>query len=81
MLGLVGVEWFMRKNISLMSEFGTTLAYGWSKSERVDLRIVEIYDTVSGPISRDEQLNTSASESRGISLRNSVVRLGLGIYF
>lgn len=79
--GLVGVEWFVRTNISFMSEFGSTLAYDWSRSERTDIRIDEIYDTVSGPITRIETTTFSHSKNRGLLLRNSVVRLGLSVYF
>lgn len=79
--GLVGVEWFMRDNISLMSEFGTTLAYAWSKFEGVNISKTEIYDIVTGPITEREDSTISASKQRGISLRYSVVRLGLSIYF
>lgn len=67
---VLGVEWFLAREFSLLAQYGTVLEYSWTKME-------ESRTYVEPPV-RDYFNNR---ESSTIELRADVVRFGLSLYW
>ena len=68
-LGVVGVEWFLAHELSLLAQYGTVLEYNWTRSE--------YQQTYSEP-EYDEFRN---QESSVVKLQADAVRFGLSLYW
>lgn len=66
--GVIGVEWFASKSISLLAEYGLQASYYWLDSETKD-------------ISSDHFVRKTKSSSTSWDVRGSNVKLGLSLYF
>ena len=69
--GTVGVELFLKKNLSFTTEFHPSLGYGFLKSEYTNR-----YDLASG--SYDQQ---SEETRENLQFNSNAVRIGLSFYF
>lgn len=67
---VLGVEWFIAKEFSLLGQYGTVLEYSWTKMEEKR--------TYVDPPARDYVNNR---ESSILELRADVVRFGLSLYW
>lgn len=67
--GLLGVEWFASKSISLHAEYGIRLGYAWTKNESSGNTLATRYKTTSEGTTTSWQLSSNA------------VRFGLSVYF
>ena len=70
--GVIGVEWFPTKLISVLAEYGSVLQYEWLKDtdKRLDVQ------TEEGTIR-----TVTENKGKSLSIRSSSVRLGLSFYF
>jgi hypothetical protein len=66
---VLGVEWFLAREFSLLAQYGTVLEYSWSKDEETRK------DQVERP---DYSFNQERST---VELRADVVRFGLSLYW
>ncbi|TET96288.1 MAG: hypothetical protein E3J26_01445 [Candidatus Zixiibacteriota bacterium] len=70
--GVLGVEWFPTRSISLLAEYGSDIQYKWQKSKDKSLRTYPD-DTTA--------LYVSENKSKSFSLGTSSVKVGLSVYF
>ncbi len=68
-LGVVGVEWFLARELSLLAQYGTTLDYNWSRNE---------YEERD---SEPDYSNFRNQESSIVKLQADAVRFGLSLYW
>lgn len=69
--GILGVEWFATKSLSLTAEYGSTVRYHYYKNR------TERFDTTPDGISK----STDESSNQGFDFGSDDVRLGLSVYF
>lgn len=67
--GVLGVEWFIAREFSLLAQYGTVLEYGWSRNE----------ETRAYEDERPDYFNNQ--ERSTLELRADVVRFGLSLYW
>lgn len=67
LMGVLGVEWFATKGISLTAEYGLQVSYTWGK--------IETKNTSSYSIA------SSSTKQEGWNMGGSNVKLGLSVYF
>lgn len=70
--GVLGVEWFPTRSISLLAEYGSDLQYKWQKRTNKQLGTFS-YDTTV--------LYVHEEKSKSFSLGTSSVKIGLSVYF
>ena len=70
--GVLGVEWFPTRSISLLAEYGSDIQYKWQKRKNKSLRTYPDDATV---------LYISEDKSKSFSLGTSLVKVGLSVYF
>lgn len=70
--GVLGVEWFPTRAISLLAEYSSSLQYSWSKTTRKSL----FDQTDNGTV-----LTVREERDNSLSIQSSSVRLGLSVYF
>ena len=68
LVGVLGVEWFFSKNMSLLGEYGADIIYLWSKNER----------TQTNP---NGDITYSKGTSKRFDFDNILVKFGLSVYF
>lgn len=69
--GVLGVEWFVTKNISLLGEYGSSLMYSHDKV-RGEQTLVRPDGT---------RVNATETKTNEVSFGASAVKLGLSVYF
>lgn len=67
-IGVLGVEWFVKENISLVGEYGAALTYNYSSEKRID-------DT------SDHRGSTTENNVDNFRLYSLGAKLGIAIYF
>ena len=72
MHGLIGVEWFARKEISIHSEYGSSFSYRKDKSESILVRNSSQYG---------EEERSTKSEAGTYEFRSNGVVFGISVYF
>jgi hypothetical protein len=70
--GLIGVEWFVKKEISIHAEYGSAFSYVKEDSEITAIRISS---------QNDEDKKTSKTESSNFEFHSSGVMFGISVYF
>ncbi len=70
--GVIGIEWFPMKSISLLAEYGSVLQYEWTESKRKTLITRPGEGTV---------LSVDKDKVKAFSLTSSSVKFGLSVYF
>lgn len=69
--GVLGVEWFPTRSISLLAEYGSNLQYSWQKQTSKHLL----------PDYNDTDLSVSEVKTKSFSIGTSSVKVGLSVYF
>ncbi len=70
--GVLGVEWFPTRSISLLAEYGSDMRYKWEERKVESSRTYPDGTTI-GQVSEDK--------SKGLSLSTTSVKVGLSVYF
>ena len=70
--GVLGVEWFPTRSISLLAEYGSDIQYEWQERKNKSLRTYPDDATV---------LSISEDKYKNFSLGTSSVKVGLSVYF
>jgi hypothetical protein len=68
---IIGVEWFVKKEISLTAEYGTSFSYAHSRIDRV----------AEGLVDQDIILQTTSREVSHYKFEANQVKLGVSVYF
>ena len=68
---IIGVEWFVKKEISLTAEYGTSFSYTHSRIDRVE----------EGMVDQDANSQTTSSEISHYKFEANQVKFGVSIYF
>jgi hypothetical protein len=71
--GILGVEWFVKKNVSLLAEYSGGLAYNYTKSESKSEQKNDNGQYVL--------MNKNEIDTNEFDFNSSSVRVGLSIYF
>ena len=64
---VLGSEWFIKKNISLLAEYGASLKYDWKKTTKTTIT--------------EDRATATKSKINSINLNANSVKFGLSIYF
>jgi hypothetical protein len=67
--GVIGVEWFLRHNVSLLAEYGIFLDYRWENRENSSSRYP------------GEQISDEDYSLHGFGVRGRPVKFGISVYF
>jgi len=71
-LGLIGVEWFVNKDISFHAEYGSSFFYEKSKLETTSTRI---------STSNNDDTKVVTTEDKRFMFRSNGVKFGISVYF